>query len=127
MVMHNKIEGSALWGLVIGSTHFAAPRDTDDNFFFANRLSSLQIYTPSEVDYQWWVPSSQNAAHVIMYPDTHDNVFVGFSGEDLVDMGTRNKITGNPRSVKGGVGGTVSEVMPYSWSDAVSLQEIETE
>ena len=127
MVMHNKIEGSALWGLVIGSTHFAAPRDTDNNVFFANQLSRLQIYTPSEDDYQWWVPGSQNAAHVILYTDTHDNVLVGFSGQDLVDMGTGNQITGSPRSVKGGVGGTISQVMPPIWSGAVSLQEIETE
>ena len=103
-VVRNTVEGSGLYGLLIGSIEGTSPLYTRGNTFVANKISRFHATSEgtSSPDF--------TAADVYLESDTIDNVLVGFSGT-VIDNGVGNKITGQPRTIKGGVGPEVSDAV----------------
>lgn len=103
-VANNTLEGSGLYGLLIGNTEGTSPLYTRGNTFVANNIARFFATAEgtSSPDF--------TAADVYLASDTVGNVLVGFSGT-VIDNGVGNKITGQPRMIKGGVGPEVSEAM----------------
>lgn len=103
-VIHNTVVGSGLYALLIGNTQITSPLYTRGNTFVANKISRFHAISEgtSSPDF--------TAADVYLESDTIGNVLVGFSGT-VIDNGVDNKITGQPKTIKGGVGPEVSNAM----------------
>jgi hypothetical protein len=105
-VVRNKIRGSGLYALRIGNM---LKNQTDpltaDNIFMANNIAKFQA-TASGTSSPTLPP-----ADVYLDTDTFNNVLVGYSGT-VIDLGTSNRIIGQPRKIREGAGREVSEAMP---------------
>ena len=92
-VLRNKIRGSGLYALAIGNPALNAM--TADNVFQGNNIAKFQASALGTSSPQ--LPS----ADVYLDADTRDNILVGYSGT-VIDRGEGNKITGQPRTIRGG-------------------------
>jgi hypothetical protein len=101
-VLRNKITGSGLYALTIGNTALNAL--TADNVFQANNIARFKASASGTSS------PLLDPTEVYLDADTRDNVLVGYSGI-VIDKGEGNKITGQPRTIRRGVGSEVSTTL----------------